>query len=156
VGDVLEVEGIIGRVMAIKLRTSEIVTRDGVNIIVPNHKFVTDNVTNWSHSRKPTRFKVSVNVSYKSDVEQVREVLLKSVEELPGAVLGLKEYKPIVRLSEFEDSSVEFEVLFWSYDYFKFETIRSDLRFIIARKFKETGIEIPLPQRELYIRKQEE
>lgn len=155
VGDVLEVEGIIGRVTAINLRTSQVVTRDGVNIIIPNHKFVTDNVINWSHSRKPTRFKVSVMVSYKSDVEKVREILLKSVEELPGAVLGLKEYQPIVRLSEFGENSIEFDVLFWSYNYFKFETIRSDLRFIIARKFKEDGIEIPLPQRELYIKKEE-
>lgn len=155
VGDVLEVEGIIGRVTAINLRTSQVVTRDGVNIIIPNHKFVTDNVINWSHSRKPTRFKVSVMVSYKSDVERVREILLKSVEELPGAVLGLKEYQPIVRLSEFGENSIEFDVLFWSYNYFKFETIRSDLRFIIARKFKEDGIEIPLPQRELYIKKEE-
>lgn len=155
VGDVLEVEGIIGRVTAINLRTSQVVTRDGVNIIIPNHKFVTDNVINWSHSRKPTRFKVSVMVSYKSNVEKVREILLKSVEELPGAVLGLKEYQPIVRLSEFGENSIEFDVLFWSYNYFKFETIRSDLRFIIARKFKEDGIEIPLPQRELYIKKEE-
>lgn len=160
VGDVLEVEGIIGRVVAIKLRTSQIVTRDGVNMIVPNHKFITDNVINWSLNRKPTRFKVHVGVSYKSDVEQVREILMKSVEELPGAVLGLKEYKPVVRLADFGESAIAFDVLFWSYDYFKFETIRSDLRFIIARKFKEGGIEIPFPQRDVHIKtappKQEE
>lgn len=152
VGDVLEVEGIIGRVVAIKLRTSQIVTRDGVNMIVPNHKFITDNVINWSLNRKPTRFKVNVGVSYKSDVEQVREILMKSVEELPGAVLGLKEYKPVVRLADFGESAIAFDVLFWSYDYFKFETIRSDLRFIIARKFKEGGIEIPFPQRDVHIK----
>ncbi len=152
IGDVLEVEGIVGRVTIIHLRTSEIVTRDGINIIVPNHKFVTENVINWSHNKKPTRFKVAVGVSYQCDVNQVKEILLKSIEELPGAITGLKEYNPVIRLSDFAESSVNFDILFWSYDYFRFETIKSDLRFIISRRFKENNIEIPFPQRDVHIR----
>lgn len=151
VGDVIEVEGVVGRVQAIKLRTSEIATRDGINIIVPNHKFVTDNVINWSHNKKPRRFKVSVGVSYSTDAELVRTVLLECVNQLPGAVLDMSVYKPVVRLSDFADSSVNFDVLFWSYDYFRFESVRSDLRFIIAKKFAENNIQIPFPQRDLHI-----
>jgi small-conductance mechanosensitive channel len=151
VGDVIEVEGVVGRVQAIKLRTSEIATRDGINIIVPNHKFVTDNVINWSHNKKPRRFKVGVGVSYNANAENVRKVLLECVNQLPGAVLDMSIYKPVIRLSEFADSSVIFEVLFWSYDYFRFESMRSDLRFIIAQKFAENSIQIPYPQRDLHI-----
>lgn len=151
VGDVIEVEGVVGRVQAIKLRTSEIATRDGINIIVPNHKFVTDNVINWSHNKKPRRFKVGVGVSYGTNAEQVRKVLLECVNQLPGAVLDISVYKPVVRLSEFGESSIVFEVLFWSYDYFRFESVRSDLRFIIAQKFAESNIRIPYPQRDLHI-----
>lgn len=148
----MEVDGIVGRVTIIKLRTSEIVTRDGINIIVPNHKFITENVINWSHNKKPTRFKVEVGVAYGSDVEQVKALLLKSVEELPEAITGLKEYNPVIRLSDFAESSVNFDILFWSYNHFQFETIKSDLRFIISRKFKENHIEIPFPQRDIHIR----
>lgn len=151
VGDVIEVEGVVGKVNAIKLRTSEIITRDGINIIVPNHKFVTDNVINWSHNKKPRRFKVSVGVSYNSNAENVRKILLDCVNQLPGAVLDMSVYKPVVRLSDFADSSINFDVLFWSYDYFRFESLRSDLRFIIAQKFAENNIQIPYPQRDLHI-----
>lgn len=151
VGDIIEVDSMIGRVNEIKLRTSEIVTRDGVNIIVPNHKFVTDNVINWSHNKKPSRYRVSVGVAYKSDVVQVQQILYSCVKELSGTVLDVEEYKPIVRLSDFGESSIDFDILFWSYNYFKSEGMCSDLRFIIAKKFAENKIEIPFPQRDLHI-----
>lgn len=72
--DVVEVDGLVGRVNQIKLRTSIIYTRDGINIIVPNHKFINDNVINWSHNAKATRFKIEIGVAYESDEKLVEQV----------------------------------------------------------------------------------
>ncbi|MDB4534655.1 mechanosensitive ion channel, partial [Vicingaceae bacterium] len=80
IGDILEVDGVVGTVKEIKLRTSLVRTRDGIYIVVPNSRVVNDKVINWSTNTRMTRFKVSVGVAYGSDVERVKELLLESVK----------------------------------------------------------------------------
>jgi small-conductance mechanosensitive channel len=154
IGDVMEVEGLIGKVVDMHLRTSRIQTRDGIFIIVPNHKFINEKVINWSQNAVAIRFNILVGVSYKSDVEKVRKVLYQCVNSHPEVILNNNEIKPIVRLIDFGDSSIDFEVLFWSKNIFYIENTKSELRFAIRKAFIETGIEIPFPQRDLHIKDQ--
>ncbi|MFT7000701.1 MAG: small-conductance mechanosensitive channel [Spirosomataceae bacterium] len=151
IGDIMEVDGIVGRVLKINLRTSEVLTRAGIIIIVPNHKFIVENVVNWSHNATTTRFTVTVGVSYNSDATLVKKILLECAIS-HGSIVDRKPYEAIVRLIDFGDSSLDFELLFWSKEGFSIENIKSDLRFMILSKFRKNGVEIPFPQRDLNLR----
>lgn len=151
IGDVMEVDSLIGRVTTINLRTSEIITRDGIVIIVPNHKFITENVVNWSHNSEITRFHVQVGVSYGSDPILVKQILTECAKE-NREITTTGSYAPIVRLINFGDSSLDFELLFWSKKVFTIENTKSDLRYMIVQKFRERGVEIPFPQRDLHLK----
>lgn len=151
IGDIMEVDGIVGRVLKINLRTSEVLTRAGIIIIVPNHKFIVENVVNWSHNATTTRFSVTVGVSYGSDAALVKRILLECAES-HGSIVSKKPYEPLVRLIDFGDSSLDFELLFWSKEGFIIENIKSDLRFMILTKFRKNNVEIPFPQRDLNLK----
>ena len=148
VGDILEVDGLIGTVKEIKLRTSLIRTRDGIFIVVPNNRVVNEKVINWSTNTKITRFSVSVGVAYGSDVGKVKELLLLSVEENEKIS---KRPTPIVFFKDFGDSALMFEVHFWVLDTWSIEIIKSNLRFEIDRLFRENNIQIPFPQRDVHL-----
>lgn len=150
VNDVIELENkMIGRVVGIGLRTSKIQTRDNVVTIVPNSKLVNDQVINWSHMEKKTRFHVDVGVRYGSNVELVTKVLLECAYEHP---LIMNIPKPFVRFEDFGDSSLDFQLYFWTNESFLVENTKSDLRYKIDKIFREKGIEIPFPQRDLYLK----
>jgi small-conductance mechanosensitive channel len=151
IGDIMEVDGIVGKVLKINLRTSEVLTRAGIIIIVPNHKFIVENVVNWSHNATTTRFTVTVGVSYNSDATLVKKILLECAIS-HGSIVDRKPYEAVVRLIDFGGSSLDFELLFWSKEGFSIENIKSDLRFMILSKFRKNGIEIPFPQRDLNLR----
>ncbi len=148
VDDVVEVSNIVGRVKYIGLRTSKIVTRDNIIMIIPNSKLVTDMVVNWSHIEEKTRFKVKVGVAYGSDVALVKQILLDSIYE-NKQIAKLPE--AFVRFVDFGESSLDFELHFWTSEIFGVEDIKSDLRFMINRKFKENKVHIPFPQRDLHL-----
>lgn len=154
VNDVIEMDGMVGRILSVNLRTSKVFTRDGIMIIVPNHKFIIENITNWSHSSESTRFKVEVGVAYGSDVEKVREILWTSANEHAEVIKDVKGgiHNPLVRFTDFGDSALKFELFFWTTDIFYVENIKSDLRFVIDRKFREQGVTIPFPQRDIHIK----
>jgi len=152
VGDVMEVEGLIGKVVDMSLRTSRIQTRDGIYIIVPNHKFINDKVINWSHNAVAIRFNIKVGVSYNSDVDQVKKILLECVNSSPDIIIDNSSIQPIVRLIDFGNSSIDFEVLFWSKNIFYIENTKSELRFRIRKAFNDHKIEIPFPQRDVHIK----
>lgn len=150
VGDVMEVDNIVGKVQAINLRTSELLTRDGYNIIVPNHKFITENVVNWSHNSFDRRFEIQVGVSYSSDVLLVTKILMEcamSQKEL----IKEAEHKPLVRFLDFGDSSLVFLLMFWTSDIFPVEQIKSELRYKIFQAFRDNNVTIPFPQRDVHI-----
>ena len=122
-------------------------------IIVPNHKFIIENITNWSHNSESTRFKVEVGVAYGSDVQLVKSILLNCANE-QAEVIKEKDgdsHKPFVRFIDFGDSALQFEIFFWTTNIFHVEYIKSDLRFAIDREFRAKGITIPFPQRDVHI-----
>ncbi|MDA3880461.1 MAG: mechanosensitive ion channel [Prolixibacteraceae bacterium] len=148
VKDVVQVGDIVGRVLDIGVRTTKVLNRDNIILIIPNSKFTTDNVINWSHHDQKTRFNVQVGVAYGSDVQLVKKVLLNCAENVEGIV---KTPPPFVRFEDFGDSSLDFRLFFWSSKSFYVENIRSELRFQIDAGFRANNITIPFPQRDLHI-----
>ncbi|MDA3893870.1 MAG: mechanosensitive ion channel [Salinivirgaceae bacterium] len=154
VGDIVEIqEGVVGKVEEIQLRTSKVISRDDVVIIVPNSKFTGDYVINWSHNSFKTRFGVNVGVAYGSDVEKVKMILIEAAKEQADIDNSTE---PIVYFRNFGDSSLDFELLFMTDESFRVERIKSDLRFAINRKFIENGVTIPFPQRDVHFYKKKE
>jgi small-conductance mechanosensitive channel len=150
VDDIIELEGnIVGKVVEINLRTTKIETRDRLILIIPNSKFISDRLINWSHMEKKTRFHVDVGVAYGSDVEKVTSILKEVAMENPKVV---KEPPPLVMFSDFGESSLNFRLHFWTYDTFWVEITKSDLRYAINRKFFENNVTIPFPQRDIHIK----
>ena len=147
--DVVEVGSDVGKVKYIGLRTSKILTQDGIMVIVPNSKFVEEKVVNLSNNHEVSRFHVSVGVAYGSDPEQVKKILLAVAEAHPRV-----EDLPVstVRFTEFGNSSLNFELLFWTKGNFVMEDIKSDLRFRIFEAFRENGVQIPFPQQDIYVK----
>jgi len=152
VGDIIEVEGKVGRIIEIKLRTTRAITRDDKIIIIPNHKFIQNSIYNFTQNRKTTRECVSVGVAYGSDTSKVKELLLESVKTQSGV---LKNPKPFVAFEDFGDSSLDFSIYFFINDSFKIAGIRSDIRFTIDSLFRNNNITIPFPQRDVHIFKTE-
>lgn len=152
VGNVIEVNSLIGTVQRIGLRTSIVETRDNITVIVPNSKLITENVVNWSHYDDKARFHIEIGVAYGSDTQQVKQVLLEVAKD---NVYVLDFPSPIVRFISFGDSALLFELHFWSHNFAIIEDIKSDLRFGIDKAFREHDISIPFPQREVWIRKEE-
>ncbi len=149
VGDIVDMNGLVGTVKKIGIRTSLVETRDNVSVIVPNSKLVADNVINWSHFDSKARFRVGVGVAYGSDTALVKEILLAAAEDHTRIV---RRPKPFVRFVNFGDSSLDFEILFWTRDLLGIEDVKSDLRFAIDQAFRKSGVSIPFPQRDIWIK----
>jgi small-conductance mechanosensitive channel len=148
VGDVVEVGGVVGTITSIGIRTSVVKVRDNTSIVVPNSKFITDSVVNWSHNEeKQVRFTVSIGVAYGSDTELVKNTLLQVAEDNPDV---LQRPAPFVRFVDFADSSLNFELHFWSRNFIRIEDVKSDIRFQIDMDFRSQEIEIPFPQRVIW------
>lgn len=148
VGDILEIDNDIVIIQSIGLRTSKGMNRDEIVIIIPNSLITTNKVINWSHQSTRTRFKINVGVAYGSDVELVMKILKESALEHP-----LIFDKELVegRFLDFGNSSLDFQVLFYSTNVFRIEKMKSEIRQIINRKFIENKIRIPFPQLDLHV-----
>jgi small-conductance mechanosensitive channel len=150
IGHRVEVGGVAGQVTRINLRSTTVVTNDNISIIVPNSDFITHPVTNWSHGDPKVRLRLTVGVAYGSDVEKLQRVLMEVAAENHAV---LKEPASSVRFLGFGDSTLNFELAVWTISMAHRPTrFRSDLYFAIERKFRENGIEIPFPQRDLHLR----
>jgi small-conductance mechanosensitive channel len=150
IGDRIEVGNIIGDVIAIGARSSIVQTNDNITVIVPNLKFITENVVNWKYSGEKVRFAISVSVAYGSDARLVEKLLLEVAEENSDV---LKDPAPVVRFMEFGDSGLIFELRPWSKTLIHRKgRLISSLNFAIYDKFTRHGIEFPFPQRDLHIR----
>jgi small-conductance mechanosensitive channel len=148
VGDIMEVDGIVGEVKEINFRCTYIETRDGISILIPNAHFLNDRVINWSVNNQVTRFRVDVGVSYESDIEFVTQLLLEAASNHPKIKTSPP---PRVQLTKFNTSSIDFCVFFWSESIWDVEVTRSDVRYRIYHLFKENRIKIPFPQQDIYI-----
>jgi small-conductance mechanosensitive channel len=148
VGDIIELEGKIGRVEEIKLRTTRTVTVDNKVLIIPNHLYLTNSLYNWTQNGTTTRESVSVGVAYGSDVQLVKKLLIQAAKHHPEV---LNEPPPRVLFTDFGDSSLNFKVAFTLNDSFNARIPSSDIRFEIDRLFRENNISIPFPQRDIHI-----
>ncbi len=150
VGDRIEVDDVNGKVIAIGARATRIHTNDNIAIIVPNSKFISENVVNWSFGSERVRFRIPVGVGYDSDVDLVSRLLIEVGEENEDV---MPNPKPAVRLVEFGDSSINFELWVWTEtQVHRPGAFKSSVNFGICRKFREHDIEIPFPQRDLNLR----
>jgi len=148
VGDTVEINGTWAVVKKINVRATVVQTYDNASLIIPNAEFISSQVTNWTHKDMRLRRTVTIGVAYGSDVEQVRQVLQQIAASIPQI---LTEPAPQVLFDDFGDSALIFKLRFWTHleGLPKTET---EVRFEINRRFKDLGIEIPFPQRDVHIR----
>ncbi len=149
IDDVLEIDGDIVKIQSIGLRTSKGLNTNDISIIIPNSLITTNKVINWSHQTKKTRFRVDVGVAYGSDVDLVIRILEESAFEHPD--ISNRELTE-ARLVNFGNSSLDFQVLFFSKNIFRINKVKSDIRRIINQKFAENRIAIPFPQMDLHFK----
>ncbi|WP_340112332.1 mechanosensitive ion channel family protein [Maribellus mangrovi] len=149
VGDILEVDGDIIKIRKIGIRISEAFNRDDIVVLIPNSIITNNKVINWSHQSKKTRFRIKVGVAYGSNVELVERLLLESAKEHPEVV---NDGMIRARFVDFGNSSLDFELLFYSQNIFRIENVKSDIRRTINRKFNENQVTIPFPQIDLHVR----
>lgn len=149
VGDRVELDEIAGTVAIISARATTVITNDNISVIVPNSDFINQRVINWSLNDRTVRFNFPVGVSYKEDPARIKKLLLEVADSNPGV---LKDPKPDVLFDEFAESSLNFNLRVWSYEYSnKPQVLKSQLYYAIFEKFKEHNIEIPFPQRDIHI-----
>lgn len=150
VGDRIEVGDVHGRVVNLGARSATILTNDNVAIIIPNQKFVTENIINWSHTDDKRRFIIPVTVALDSDPYLVERLLLEVAEEEPEV---LKSPAPGVRLFWFGENGMHFELRAWSNTLIHQRGLLiSKLNFAIYDKFKTNQIALVIPQREVFVR----
>jgi small-conductance mechanosensitive channel len=148
VGDIIEIEGKVGRVEEIKLRTTRAVTMDNKILIIPNHLYLENSLYNWTQNGTMTRENVKVGVAYGSDVQLVKKLLLEAAKSQPEV---LDRPEATVLFTDFGDSSLNFSVAFTINDSFNARFPQSAIRFEIDRLFREHNIKIPFPQRDIHI-----
>lgn len=148
-GDTVQVGQLTGNVKTIGLRSSNVTTFDGAEVIVPNGQLIANEVINWTLSDQNRRIELPVGVSYNSDPEVVRSLLR---EILDNHTELMKDPGPLVFFSGLGESSLDFTLLFWISDYIQGRRIKSEILFSIFKVFKENNIEIPFPQHDLHLR----
>jgi small-conductance mechanosensitive channel len=145
-------DGTYGFVRHTGARYTLIETFDGKEIMIPNEDFITNRVTNWTYSNTKGRVEILIGVSYDSDIELAKDLIIESAREHPRCI---EDPEPVCYLSEFADSSVNFILFFWVSDVTqgRFEP-KSEVMFEIWRRFKQNNITIPFPQRDLHIKQE--
>ena len=151
-GDWIIVGGTEGYVRDIRIRSTIIQTFDRSDVIVPNSELISNQVVNWMLSSNAGRAVIPVGTAYGSDTEKVRDILLAVAEENVNVVKAGSLPKPKVVFRGFGDSSLDFELRVFLYNINERLDVISDLNFAIDKAFREEGIEIPFPQRDLHVR----
>ena len=149
VGDTVEVGGLVGIVRRIGARSSTVVTFQGAEVIVPNSNLLSNQVINWTLSSQWRRVDVPIRVAYGNDPESVIKLLVGVAESHPGVLL---QRPPAAFFMGFGESSLNFELRFWSAWQDTWFQLQSDVTVAVARALREAGIEIPFPQRDLHVR----
>jgi small-conductance mechanosensitive channel len=148
VGDIIEIDGKVGRVEEIKLRSTRAVTIDNKVLVIPNHLYLENSLYNWTQNGTFTRESVTVGVAYGSDVQLIKKLLLQVASTHPDVISSPE---PAVIFTDFGESSLNFELVFTLGDSFKAQFPKSDMRFEIDRLFREHKVSIPFPQRDIHI-----
>jgi len=150
IGDRIIVGGVEGNVVEIGARGTTVLNNDNIAVIVPNSKFITEDVINWKYNDDRVRFRIPVGVAYGSDARQVERVLL---EVAAADADVMQDPAPAVRLMAFGDDGLLFELRAWSRSLVDQKgKLISQLNFAIYDRFRQEGIEFPFPQRDLHLR----
>ena len=149
VGDRVTVADTEGNVVEINIRSTTIRSLNNVAFIVPNSEFISSTVINWSHGDPTTRLEIDVGVSYQSDLDVVTRSMLEAGTEHPEV---LQDPAPKVWFMGFGDSAWNMRLLVWVDNPHGRRQVQSDINCTIVRKFRENGVEIPFPQRDLHVR----
>jgi potassium-dependent mechanosensitive channel len=148
IGDDIEVGALSGQVKEVGIRASKILAYDGSEIIIPNGDLLSQSLINWTLSDRRRRIELIIGVAYDSDMEKVKTLL----NEVLTRDRILKIPPPRVLMQKFNDSSVDFRVLFWIESMDLMLEMKNEVMNAIFTTFKENGIEIPFPKRDLYIK----
>jgi potassium-dependent mechanosensitive channel len=150
VGDLVVVGGEEGCVRKISVRSTELETFDGANVLIPNSYFISEKVKNWTLRNKVRRVAIPIGVAYGSDPRQVQAVLLTVAGGNPDV---LKTPEPVVTLDEFSPASINFTLYTFVGDINKAGSVRTQLSMAVLDAFAEAGIEIPYGQTDVAVRK---
>ena len=148
VGDFVQVDDVEGTIEEISIRSTIIRTQDKLYVVVPNHRFFENYVTNWSYKSPESRLHIPVNVAYGTDTLLLTEILVGVARHEPNI---LKYPAPQVWFKNFGESGLEFELLVWINKPHESLPIRSAINFAIDLEFRRKGISIPFPQREVWV-----
>ncbi|MFP6697718.1 MAG: mechanosensitive ion channel domain-containing protein [Alphaproteobacteria bacterium] len=149
-GDVIEVGETYGQVKSLGGRYASVITRDGVEHLIPNEDLIGQKVANWTHSSSEIRLRIPVGVSYNADIRRAMALMEEAAAETERLI---KHRPPVVQMKGFGDSSVDLELLVWINDPMNgLANIKSEILLGVWDKFREHGVELPFPQRDLHIR----
>ena len=141
-------EPVIAKLVKINVRTTQIETRNGNVLVVPNSKLTQDYVENWSHGSHLSRFLIDVSIAYGSNTELVKDLLKRAAMAHPRVN---KTEQILVRMKNFGDNGLELELVFWAEQSWDANNYKSEIRFEIDRLFREHKITIPFPQRDVRV-----
>jgi len=150
VGDIIQLDGQVGKIENITLRTTRAVTIDNKVLIIPNHKFLTSVLYNWTENGTLTRENIHIGVAYGSDLNLVKQLLIDLSLEFNEVV---REPKPDVLFNDFGDSALDLKLTFTINNSFSSNMVKSAIRYRIYEVFNENNIEIPFPQRTVWMNK---
>ncbi len=149
-GDVIQVDDTYGEVHSLGARCVSVLTRDGVEFLIPNENLITQQVTNWSYSSKNVRLKMPIGISYDADVKKAMAIMDEVARNTPRV---LQDPEPISRLIAFGDSAIELELRIWITDpEAGVRNVRSSILLDIWEQFKAEGIGLPFPQRDMNLK----
>ena len=149
-GDVIGVAGTYGWIRSLGARYALVVTRDGIEHLIPNEELITTRVENWSHSDQRVRLKIPIGVSYDSDPRRAMELCVEAAEAVDRVI---DEPAPRCLVTGFGDNSVDLQIRLWIADANNgVSNVKSEIMLNVWDRFRENGIEIPFPQRDLHIR----
>ena len=149
-GDWITLGDRFGKIVDIGIRTSTLRTLDNIDIIIPNSHLISGELINWSYTDNTVRIHIPVGVSYSSDVELVKKTLLEVADKSDDV---LENPRPEVRFVEFGESSLNFELLVWiNVKRVPVPLAKSNLNYMIWQAFKQKGIQIPFPQRDVWFK----
>ena len=151
-GDWIVVGGTEGYVKEIQIRSTRIQTFDRSDVIVPNSELISQQVTNWVLSNQFGRAVIPIGVAYGTDTEKVRDILLTIAEENENVLNSGPNPEPVVLFRAFGDSSLNFELRVFLKNIDRRLRVVSEINFSIDKAFREAGIEIPFPQRDLHVK----
>ncbi len=136
-------ENLHGRIQHVGLRTTLLQTIDNEFMVIPNSKFLSSGITSFMKDKGSARFRVTIQVEYKQDMELVKEILSEAV--LKNSQVE-KKPDPTIIIKEFRDNGILLEVRFWMKEIFYTENVLSEIRFQILEDFRKNNINIPFPQ----------